>query len=191
MREIGSIEFVQVQRQPMKVMQEDGRIYQPDPLMRVSSLKLTDKGIIGVTAAGETLVDAHHADHPQSRYRGQNGISVGFLHFYEDMRATFGPHMVDGIAAENIIVRAREAMLPLSLGTELFIQCQTGTLVHLQEVMAAPPCVEFSRFALAREATPQEIKATLQYLDDGRRGYYATLDGPLCEIRAGDVLMTP
>jgi hypothetical protein len=191
MREIGRIEFVQVQRNPMKMMQGNVEVYYPDPLLRVAALKLTDKGIIGMTESGEEHIDAHHADHPQSRYRGENGISLGFLHFYEEMRERFGEHMVDGVAAENIIVRANADALPLDLGDELFIRCEQGDLIYLHSVMTAAPCVQFSRFSMARESTPQEIKATLQFLDNGRRGYYATLSGPLCMIHPGDMILAP
>ncbi|MCA9884552.1 MAG: hypothetical protein KC708_16350 [Anaerolineae bacterium] len=190
MREVGRIEFVQVQSNPLKAIVDGVRVYQPSPLQSVASLKLTSDGIFGVTENGDEIIDAHHAHHPLSRHRGSNSISLGFLHHYEAMRERFGSHLADGIAGENIIVRAFEHALPLNLAETLFIRCQMGNLIELSGVMIAAPCNEFSRFCVDRDMQPSELKATLQFLGDGRRGYYATLNGPLCEVHPGDMLLS-
>lgn len=190
MREIGRIEFVQVQSDPLKATVDGVHIYLPTPLLHVESLKLTSDGIFGITAQGDEVIDAHHAHHPKSRHRGINGISLGFIHHYDAMRDRFGEHLVDGIAGENIIVRAFEDALPLNLGDTLYIRCQAGNLIQLDEVMVAAPCNEFSRFCAGQEIQAAELKATLQFLGDGRRGYYATLNGPLCTIHPGDTLLS-
>lgn len=190
MREIGRIEFVQVQSDPLKVTVNGVRVYQPTPLLHVDSLKLTSDGIFGVTAAGDDVIDAHHAHHPKSRHRGINGISLGFIHHYDAMRSRFGTQLVDGIAGENIIVRAFDDALPLNLTDTLYIRCQAGNLIELSEVMIAAPCNEFSRFCAGQDLQAAELKSTLQFLGEGRRGYYATLNGPLCTVHPGDTLLS-
>ncbi|MAU10774.1 MAG: hypothetical protein CL607_13200 [Anaerolineaceae bacterium] len=190
MREIGRIEFVQVQSDPLKATVDGVHIYLPTPLLHVESLKLTSDGIFGITTEGDEVIDAHHAHHPKSRHRGINGISLGFIHHYDAMRDRFGAHLVEGIAGENIIVRAFEDALPLNLGDTLYIRCQAGNLIQLDEVMVATPCNEFSRFCAGQDIQAAELKATLQFLGDGRRGYYATLNGPLCTIHPGDTLLS-
>lgn len=189
MRRVGQVAFVQIQTARMKQGQAPHRVYDPSPLLRVPQLHVTDQGVYGITETGETIIDVHHAQHPQTRWRGDNVISVGFLPHYEQMRARFGPHIGDGLAGENILI-ACDGMP--DVGRDFFIEGSQGQRLHLVQVTPAPPCAEFSAFCLGRMPSVSEMKKTLQFLDDGRRGYYALPQlGEACFfIRPGDVLYT-
>jgi hypothetical protein len=106
------------------------------------------------------------------------------------MRERFGPHLADGIAGENILVETERTFLLADLGARLAIQTVGGALLYLAELVVAAPCVEFSQFASdqAERLPPEALKATLQFLHDGRRGFYASSagepDGAI--VRAGD-----
>lgn len=192
MREIGQIKQVQVQRSGLKTGQKPYRVYDPAPLLVVSRLLLSRKGTIGLTAEGEQIIDVHHVEHPESRNVDEiNGISIGFSSHYQAMRDRFGAHLVDGYAGENILVETDDEQTLADLERGVVIQvAATGQMINLSGLMVAAPCVEFSRFA-ARNMEPisnQQMKATLQFLDAGRRGFYATLAEPheQIAIQAGD-----
>lgn len=192
MRDVGVIKFVQVQRSPMKIWTEEDRVYRTDPLQIVQQLRLMPEGIIGVVDDGSEVIDAHHADHPESRNRGMNGISIGFTQNYGKIRGRFGDHIVDGAAAENIIVDATLDLAIFSSAQQCFIRsAASGQLIELQAVLPAPPCREFSIFCLQGSGNKDEIKSALQFLDHGMRGYYAKID-PTEEpvlVQAGDTLL--
>lgn len=186
MREIGQIKLLQVQRAALKVEDHSHAYYDPTPLQAVRSLLLFPEGVIGVTADGRRGLDIHHAHHPESRNnRGLNGVSVGFTSHYESMRYKFGDHMVDGCAGENILVEADHVLTLTNLGKQLVIQTQeTSQLIYLTRLKVAAPCVEFSQFAASSGmALPTDrLKETLQFLNYGRRGFYATVVGQDSEI---------
>ena len=191
MKEIGHIKHVQIQRTCLKIGQKPYRYYDPGALLVVSSLLLSPRGTIGVTIDGEHIIDVHHADHPTSRNQDLNGISIGFTSHYQAMRAQFGQHLVDGIAGENILVETddEQTLADLEPGVAI-LSAETGQMIHLQELLVAAPCVEFSRFAINDGMSPPNelIKETLQFLDNGRRGFYATVaesQEPIA-IHAGD-----
>lgn len=186
MRQIGIVKRVQIQRGPLKA---EG-FYNPAPLLVVDSLALSPEGVIGLLADGAEWIDAHHAQHPQTRYRGMNPISVSFSGHYAYMRERFGGHMVEGIAGENILVEAVSPRFMIEdLGKRLAFQNEAGgELVYLDDLLAAPPCAPFSQFALQDAAPPApRLKETLQCLDHGIRGFYGAVQQP-GTIRAGDVV---
>ena len=191
---LGRIKFVQIQRSPMKIgTPGKDRTYRPDPLLVVDRLLLTENGIIGITEDDVHIADVHHADHPQTRFRGDNHISLGFTSHYKKMRSHFGDHMLDGIAAESIIVETSEVVLPSQIGKYIGIQnAETGNMTVLNEIIPAPPCVEFSHFAANRPLSSEETKQALQFLDKGIRGYYAALvkTNQDVSIQAGDLVFT-
>ncbi len=178
MRELGRIKQVQVQRSSLKLESPEYSYYDPAPLLVVESLELTPEGISGITFNGKRIMDVHHANHPASRnHNGTNGVSLGFTSHYETMRTQFGEHMVDGCAGENILIETDSIITLADLGNTLAIQSEeTGEFVYLTKFKVAAPCVEFSQFA-ANHGSPLEaapLKATLQFLHHGRRGFYAT-----------------
>lgn len=186
MKRIGIIQALQVQRSPMKIVQGNGRVYRPGPLQVVEALYLDQTGIVGTTTDFETVLDVHNETHPQSRFRGDNKISFGFLPYYADLRGRFGEHMVDGVAGENILV---DLHIPPSEfdGDAVLIEQDGAEPIHFLRVIAAPPCREFSVFCAGYELSAGELRDTLRFLNGGRRGYYATLDPSIssCTIRTG------
>jgi hypothetical protein len=191
MRPIGIIKLVQVQRSSLKSGERPNRYYDPAPLLVVDRLLLSPRGVIGLTRDGERIVDIHNADHPMSKnQKGLNGISIGFTSHYRAMRQRFGPHLTDGCAGENILVETDDTFTLGDLGERLVIQTGAGAIVPLTGLLVAAPCVEFSQFAAGQgERLPAEaLKATLQFLDDGMRGFYASLASEAGEalVRAGD-----
>lgn len=190
MRQIGQVTQVQIQREPLKRGAKPSRVYDPAPLLLVDHLRLTPAGVVGVTAAGEELIDVHHAAHPRSRYAEVNGISLGFTSHYQAMRAHFGAHLIDGVAGENILIETSQEFVLALPGRRVALQARSG-LIFLQELRVAAPCVEFSQFALGEGALASggALREALVFLDQGRRGFYATFRGPdPCVVRAGDPL---
>lgn len=193
MRQIGLIKQVQIQRSGLKVGKKPDRYYDPTPLLPVSRLLLTDRGVIGITDENIHIVDAHHADHAYSRHKkGVYRISLGFTSHYKTMRAKFGERLVDGIAGENILVETEQVQELSDLEQGIAIQhAATGQFVHLKDVQVAAPCLPFSHFAAAKDEplSNEQIKETLQFLHNGCRGFYVALDNdePV-EIQAGDAI---
>jgi hypothetical protein len=191
MREIGRIKLVQVQRSSLKAGERPYRYYDPTPLLVVDGLLLSPEGVVGVAADGQRVIDVHNVGHPASKnHQGVNGISIGFTGHYQAMRERFGPHLADGCAGENILVEAGPTFALSDLGSQLAIETAGGAIVHLAALMVAAPCVEFSQFAASQgERLPAEaLKATLQFLDEGMRGFYTSLAGDPADaiVRAGD-----
>jgi hypothetical protein len=188
MQKIGSVQFVQVQRESLKTMDGETKIFYTEPLQRVEKLRFTPQGIVGLSNGAE-IVDVHNESHPRSRYRGDNRISFGFLQNYQRMRERFGQHIKDGNAAESIVIDANIDISNLDLSRKFFIQ-HGDTLIELKEVMPAPPCNEFSTWCLIVPQCPEDVKAALQFLMNGTRGYYADLATPGDYIvQAGDAFL--
>ncbi|MDQ3653860.1 MAG: hypothetical protein M3457_02115, partial [Chloroflexota bacterium] len=102
---LGTIVRLQVQTASLKCGDRPRSWYNPEFIRPVPELRLDDGGVTGLD--GEDIADVHHRDHPRSKWRGENGVSVGFTGHYARMRDRFGPHLVDGIAGENILVDAQ------------------------------------------------------------------------------------
>ncbi|MGJ3238457.1 MAG: hypothetical protein ACFE0Q_07105 [Anaerolineae bacterium] len=172
MQKIGTVKFVQVQQDQMKAVEGDVRVYRPDPLQTVTSLHLTATGIVGIASSGLKVTDVHNEAHPRSRYRGDNKISLGFVQHYEQMRGRFGDHLKDGVGGENIIIDTGGDLPAMHRYRRFFLK-HGEQLTELKRMIPAPPCREFSVFCLQVPQCADEIKATLQFLADGLRGYYA------------------
>ena len=147
--------------------------------------------MVGLVAGGERVIDVHNVDHPSSKnQRGLNGISVGFTGHYQAMRERCGPHLADGCAGENILVEADRTFALGDLGGRLAIETAGGAIVHLADLLVAAPCAEFSQFAAGQgeRLPPEALKATLQFLDGGIRGFYTRLASAPADavVRAGD-----
>ena len=190
MHEIGRIKLIQVQRSSLKAGERPYRYYDPAPLLAVEGLELSQDGVVGLAADGERMIDVHNARHPASKNRGVNSISVGFTSHYQAMRERFGPHLADGIAGENILVEAKRTYELGDLGEQLAIETSGGTIIYLASLLVAAPCVEFSQFAAnhGERLPPEALKAALQFLDTGMRGFYARPVGDSINaiVRAGD-----
>lgn len=189
---IGPIVRLQVQTSSLKHGERPRSWYDPAPIRAVPAMLLDEGGVTGVDDGD--IADVHHRDHPQSKHRRENGVSVGFTGHYSAMRTRFGDHLVDGIAGENILV---DAVGVFSLADVMHGIVFVGAhgLTILSAVEHAKPCVEFSKFCAgyAPERRPDRaITETLQFLNHGTRGFYATLerspdDSPTL-IALGDLL---
>lgn len=195
MQKIGTVKFVQIQREPLKLVQNpdagyDDRIYRTSPIEKVTRLQLTEQGIVGINNYGQALTDVHNETHPETRYRGDNKISFGFTQHYERMRGRFGDHIKDGFAGENIIVDADVDMKNLNHKQRFFFK-HDETLIELKNVIPAPPCRPFSVFCLIVPQCAEDIKGALQFLSNGTRGYYAELvaSDTAYFVQAGDELL--
>src|SRR5258707_9544271 len=179
MREIGRVKLVQVQPTPLKIRERPNAYYDPSPLLVVDTLLVSPYGAIGVTAEGGHITDIHHAQHQATRNsHGKNDLSVGFTSHYAAMRARFGQHLVDGCAGENILVDTDRTFTLADVAGGLAIQNpDTGQIVYLTQLKIDAPCVEFSQYAASygMPLPPQELQAALQFLHNGRRGFYARL----------------
>lgn len=185
---LGPIVRLQVQTAHLKQGEKPHRWYDPAPIQSVPALRLDAGGVTGLDN-GE-IADVHHLAHPISRFRGDNGVSVGLTGHYQHMREQFGPHLVDGIAGENVLIASQRVLTDHDVGQGVAIRTSTG-LVLLTAVLGAPPCVEFSRFAAGytrEQKSDRTITETLRFLSDGVRGFYATLapTTPVADISLGD-----
>jgi hypothetical protein len=191
MREIGRVKQVQIQRSSLKLGEKPIRIYNPAPLLVMDTISVNTHGVTGLMADGAQIIDVHNAKHMATRNQGANGVSIGFTANYREMRAQYGSHLVDGIAGENILIEADRRFALDDLGVRLaFENAHTGEVAYLDDLMVAPPCVEFSHYVNKAnlESSPlpaDQLKATLQFLGDGRRGFYATAFATTV-IQAGD-----
>lgn len=178
MTPLGTVVRLQVQRSHLKPRPSGSGHYDPAPLLEVPALEVSARGCIGV-AGDERVVDVHHADHPDSRnVRLVNGLSVLPVAHYERLRARYGPHLADGVAGENLLVETAGPWTVDDLQGELALELDTGP-VPVRGVLAAAPCVEFTRYALGRDdlELDDEVRAALEDLDHGSRGFYLQLDG--------------
>jgi hypothetical protein len=191
MNALGRVVQLQVQTGGLKRGERPNRVYDPSPLLSVASLRLTPRGAAGLTAEGESVLDVHHADHPDTQRAPGREVSFGFTSHYAKMQERYGERVSIGCAGENVLIEADRVFRLEDLGSGLaFRSDATGALLRLSEVTVADPCVEFSRFALGdAHASPQDVKPALQFLDAGTRGYVFTPGGDLT-LRAGDFLVT-
>lgn len=182
LHEIGRVKQVQAQRASLKMGEPPHRYYDPAPLLIVAQLLVTPHGAIGVTIDGEEIVDIHHVHHPQTKNpKGKSDLSIGFTSHYTVMRARFGAWFRDGCAGENILVEVEQPYTLPDLKDGLAIESQqTGEMLLLGSIIVATPCVEFSQYAanFGMPLPPQVLKETLQFLNDGQRGFYAKLTAP-------------
>jgi hypothetical protein len=195
--EIGTVVRLQIQRKGLKVGQKPYRIYDPSPILSVDRLRVTPNGAVALLPNDDTVIDIHHADHPDSKNAGDNSLSIGFASNYKQMRDRFGAHMFTGCAGENILIETDRSigLDDLSRGIT-FRLGSSDDYLWLGEIKVALPCVEFSRYSskmLQAEKDTAVIKETLQFLDGGMRGYYTlptNSDRPLV-VSVGDKVYLP
>lgn len=185
MRKLGAIQLLQVQLEPLKRAEGSHRRYGTEALRRVDAFRLEPAGVVA-ELDGHPVLDVHHAGHPRTRQnQGLNALSLGFTSHYRAMRERFGAHLVDGAAGESLVVACEDPVTLGDLAGRVEIRSAAGSAV-LTRLRVAEPCEPFATWALGREpgeADPQELKAGLQFLREGRRGFYATWEGP------GDLLV--
>ena len=176
---LGTVARLQVQRSPLKPGPRGARVYDPGPLVEVPALDVGPRGVVGQTADGPVL-DVHHADHPDTRnVRLVNGLSLLPRAHYESLRARYGGHLADGSAGESMLVETPGPWTEAGLAGTLLLETADGGRLELAEAMAAPPCVEFSRFCLRLPvgAVGPDVEQSLSDLDGGARGFYLQARG--------------
>jgi hypothetical protein len=176
---LGPIVRLQVQVSSLKQGERPHRWYDPGPITALPALRLEPGGVVGLDG-GTEFGDVHHMLHARSAFRGENGISVGLTGHYTRMRERFGDFLADGIAGENILVASERVLAEDDVAAGVVIETANG-LVNLTAVQGAPPCAEFSRFCAGYpldRPSDRGITETLQFLNDGMRGFYATLAHP-------------
>jgi hypothetical protein len=193
MRILGPIIRLQVQRSPLKTGEKPNRRYDPAPIVPVERLRLTPDGAVGLVNGSE-IVDVHHRAHPQTRQdRPEKGLSVGFTGHYAEMRERFGEHLIVGCAGESIIVEIpRRIPLEEIQGGLVILSPKGEERVRLAQVCVAAPCKPFSGWAHGQAVEPDTLKATLQFLDEGTRGFRCVPEvSESVEIQVGDMLAVP
>ena len=189
MRELGCIARLQVQVEPLKRGEKPHRVYDSSLIREVDELTVTEHGVLGhVDGEDEPILDAHHRDHPHSRFRGDNGISLGVLGHYSRLRERFGDHVVDGVAGENVLLDhpGRLTLEDLDGGVRVLSE----EPVVLAPVVVAEPCVEFSRLVLGDSSATASLREPLQELRGGMRGFYLGVRlGHGARLRVGDAVM--
>lgn len=191
---LGPIVRLQVQVEKIKTGEGIHQRYTPDQNLRtVEALLLDSGGVYGRSLGGQTLPDVHHRDHPRSRFRGANGISLLTTGHYAKMRERFGGHLTDGIAGESLLVQCDGVMTLDALANGIVIG-EGEDAVSVETWEMAHPCTPFSRFALQfpdDQKPDRRITEALQFLDDGTRGfnglYHGQSPNPV-EIRLGDMV---
>jgi len=178
-RELGKVKLVQIQPSGLIIETPSGDFYDASRRVEVERLLITPLGIEATLEDGKHVLDIHHINHPDKAYDKKDLVSIGFTSHYEAMRARFGEHMLDGIAGENIIIESDREIWMDDLGQKIAIEnLETGQQVLLDLVKFAKPCNEFSHFAANSQhekLQAADLKSTLQFLNNGRRGFLLIL----------------
>lgn len=195
MQKIGTVKFVQIQREPLKQIQNpnnsyDDRVYRPQLIQQVEYLKLTPQGIIGVETDGTKIIDVHNETHPQTRYRGDNKLSFGFLGHYDRIREQLSDHVKNGDGGENILLEADIDITKFVPYAKRFFFKRDDSTIEIAEVIPAPPCRPYTIYCTGKDLHGKALKESLQFLDNGTRGYYGALvsEGNTLTILVGDTL---
>jgi hypothetical protein len=187
MKFLGEIARLQIQRSSLTIGSGPTRYFDPAALLVVEEIFLTPAGACAPASDGSCIIDVHHASHPFTRSRGENTLCFGFSRHYDALRARFGESFAFGCAAENIIIDGLTPRItPAAVAAGLVIETSDGPAM-LANVIAAPPCMPFAKFALRDPAASTEaIKSALQFMDQGLRGFYCSFAGlKTATIRVG------
>lgn len=191
---IGRIVRLQLQRSTLTLGERPNRYYDPAALMSVNELILTPQGASARLSDGELVMDIHHADHPHSlNDGGENDLSLNLTSHYAAIRERYGSgdHLYNGCGGENILVEMDGRVTLETLSGGMAVRVQPGGLAWLRRVMVAHPCQPFSRY-VSRRTEPEAIKDTLQFLDNGTRGFYCTFeDDEPVTVAVGDEVLMP
>ncbi|MBL8046633.1 MAG: hypothetical protein JNL09_08835 [Anaerolineales bacterium] len=173
---IGKIVHLQIQRSTLKVGEKPNRVYTPEPLLAVPALTLTATGAEARQPSGEVLLDVHNARHPETRnHENENSLSVGFTQHYELIRQQFGEHVPFASGGENIIVETAHRVELSEVTGGVRIQRADGRSVRLTNLLVAAPCRPFAGYLLGKTVDGETLKASVQFLHNGMRGYYGIL----------------
>lgn len=193
MRELGKIVRLQVQVDSIKTGTRPLQTYTPDPnLTSVTALRLNPDGVEATDDRGEILPDIHNATHPSTKFKGDNGISIGFTHHYATMRDRFGDHVSDGIAGENILVETGEQISHDMVENGIVIVSEQGEM-KIGPWVILHPCAPFSKFCLqipGDTKSDRTVTEALKFLEYGLRGFSAVYESDVqpAQICLGDMV---
>ncbi len=191
---IGKIVRLQLQRSTLTLGERPNRYYDPAALISVGELILGPRGASARTPDGELVLDIHHADHPHSlNDGGENDLSVNLTSHYAAIRERYGSgdHLYDGCGGENILVGTDERVALETVSRGVAVRVKDSGLAWLRRVVVAHPCQPFSRY-VSRRTEPEAIRDTLQFLDNGTRGFYCTFeDDEPVTVAVGDEVLMP
>jgi hypothetical protein len=189
----GEVTMLQVQSKSLKRGTRPKSWYDPVSIVRVDSILVADSGVIGLTQDGTQLIDVHNSIHANTKNKGFNSISVGFAFNYEEMRAQYGIHLVDGIAGENIVVLTKGYIEPSRITKVMLTPDIVQTNCILEFNRPVPPCIEFAHYCLKtgfEEGTSERVTHALDFLGNGRRGILVEVPKyvPPFRINVGDAV---
>jgi hypothetical protein len=173
MQSLGVIVRLQIQRSSLKTGERPARVYDPAPLLAVERLAVGPDGAFGLAPLQGWIVDVHHRAHPESKNGdGAHGLSLGFTGHYDAMRDRFGERIAVGCAGENIIVDTPRHLSLADLKAGVVVLAPDGAeRIRLQVLEVAHPCRPFTGWAAGGMVESDVLKAHLQFLDDGMRGF--------------------
>lgn len=174
---IGKIVRLQIQQSTLSLGEKPNRYFDPAALLSVDALQITSRGAVVQLPDGQTLLDYHHADYPNGRNEEMNDLSINFTAHYDEIRAKYGAaeHLYNGCGGENILVEADFRLSEAALSSGVAVRAKDGRLAWLKNVVVALPCQPYSKY-VARRTEPPVIKETLQFLDNGTRGFYCIFE---------------
>jgi hypothetical protein len=190
LKPIGHIVRLQIQRSTLSLGEKPNRYFDPAALLSIQAMQITTRGAVALLPDGGTHLDYHHADYPNGRNVEMNDLSFNFTGHYDLIREKFGAqeHLYDGCGGENILIELRERVPVETLAGGLAVQLTGGGVAWLKNVVVALPCQPFSKYVSRRTEAPI-IKDTLQFLDNGTRGFYCVFeDEQPVTIQLGDEL---
>lgn len=194
MQRLGRVVSLQVQTDSIKTGRKPHERYTPTPhLVGVCALHLSSDGVVGVNESGATLPDVHNRTHPHSKWRGNNSLSIGFTGHYAEMRSRFGDHLVDGIAAESVLIE-HDGLVELPLLNNGIVVRRGDQQIEIGPWEVAHPCAPFAKFCLKypdNERPDHRITEALRFLENGMRGFLANWHGEPTELRLGDEVFIP
>jgi hypothetical protein len=190
---LGTIVRLQYQRGHLKIPGAGSRFkrYDPANIVTTDELRFTPDGP-ETGPVDAPVYDVHHRLHSDSRNRGDNGVSLNITGHYELMREKLGERIDEGVAGENILIDYPGLIAEADLAGGLIVETRDGP-AYIDGIIVATPCVEFSRYALDYPADqpPNRLVAdTVAFLNEGVRGFYATMREP-AKLRVGDRVFRP
>lgn len=190
MRPLGSLIRLQIQRSTLKTGEKPNRTYDPGPILAVPRLAVGPDGVLGAGADGSWIVDVHHRAHPATKNDdGLHGVSVGFSAHYRLMHDRFGARLTLGVAGENLIAQTEQPLHLEDLASGLAVVAPDGQeRVRLRVLETAAPCRPFTGWALGRAVESHVLKESLQFLENGMRGFYCTA-ARTGTVEVGDLLV--
>lgn len=174
---IGKIVRLQIQRSTLSLGEKPNRYFDPAALLSVNAMQITSRGAVVQLPDGQTLLDYHHADYSDGANAEMNDLSINFTAHYDEIRGKYGSieHLYNGCGGENILVEADHRLTEAAFSGGLAVRVRDGRLAWLKNVVVALPCQPYSKY-VARSTEPQVIKETLQFLDNGTRGFYCVFE---------------